>query len=309
MLANAMRTLCAFLFACLLGSAAEAVRFARNPIIRPDMPTVGNDINGPSLVMAPKWLEHPLGRYYLYFAGHRGTTIRLAYADNLAGPWKIREASVLALADTACKGHIASPDVHIDDAKREIRMYFHGPSKTTSGQKSYLAVSKDGLQFTASSTILGESYFRVFQWGGAYYAISNGGILHRSKDGVSEFEEGPNLFPMPEGHRLRHSAIKMDGDVLTVYYSRIGDNPESIMVSTIRMTADWKQWKLPEGIVVLKPELPWEGADLPLAPSKDGPAPGRVRQLRDPAIYGEGGKVYLLYSVAGESGIAIAELR
>ena len=30
--------------------------------------------------------------------------------------------------------------------------------------------------------------------------------------------------------------------------------------------------------------------------------------LRDPAIYEEGGRVYLLYSVAGEGGIATAEL-
>jgi hypothetical protein len=33
-----------------------------------------------------------------------------------------------------------------------------------------------------------------------------------------------------------------------------------------------------------------------------------VRQLRDPAIYQEDGRTYLLYSVAGEHGIAIAEL-
>jgi len=30
--------------------------------------------------------------------------------------------------------------------------------------------------------------------------------------------------------------------------------------------------------------------------------------LRDPAIFEEYGRIYLLYSVAGESGIAIAEL-
>ena len=35
---------------------------------------------------------------------------------------------------------------------------------------------------------------------------------------------------------------------------------------------------------------------------------GHVNQLRDPAIYEEDGGVYLLYAVAGESGIAIAEL-
>ena len=67
-----------------LATPPKAIRFPENPIIRPDMPTVGNDINGPSLIMAPRWLEKPLGRYYLYFAGHRGTYIRLAYADRLA---------------------------------------------------------------------------------------------------------------------------------------------------------------------------------------------------------------------------------
>jgi hypothetical protein len=30
--------------------------------------------------------------------------------------------------------------------------------------------------------------------------------------------------------------------------------------------------------------------------------------LRDPGIFVEGGKTYLLYSIAGESGIAIGEL-
>jgi hypothetical protein len=33
-----------------------------------------------------------------------------------------------------------------------------------------------------------------------------------------------------------------------------------------------------------------------------------VRQLRDPGIYQEGNRTYLLYSVAGEQGIAIAEI-
>jgi hypothetical protein len=35
---------------------------------------------------------------------------------------------------------------------------------------------------------------------------------------------------------------------------------------------------------------------------------GKVNQLRDPAIYVEGDEVYLLYAVAGESGIAIARV-
>ena len=49
--------------------------------------------------------------------------------------------------------------------------------------------------------------------------------------------------------------------------------------------------------------------DLPLEPSQRGLTEVRVRQLRDPAISSRSnGETYLLYSVAGESGIAIARL-
>ena len=48
--------------------------------------------------------------------------------------------------------------------------------------------------------------------------------------------------------------------------------------------------------------------DLRLEPSGFGAAEGAVNQLRDPAIYEEDGRIYLLYAIAGESGIAIAEL-
>jgi hypothetical protein len=34
-----------------------------------------------------------------------------------------------------------------------------------------------------------------------------------------------------------------------------------------------------------------------------------VNQLRDPAIFSEGHQTYLLYTVGGEAGIAIAELK
>jgi hypothetical protein len=189
-------------------AAGGAVRFKEDPIIRPDMPTVGDDINGPSLIMAPDWLDHPLGRYYPYFAGHRGTYIRLAYADRIEGPWKIYEPGVLHLKQTACRGHIASPNVHVDNASRQIRMYFHGPVKGGgNAQRSFMAASRDGIHFSASPEILGYDYFCVFEWHGAYYAISNGGLLQRSNGPATKFEPGPNLFPqLPEG-RVRHVAV------------------------------------------------------------------------------------------------------
>ena len=59
----------------------------------------------------------------------------------------------------------------------------------------------------------------------------------------------------------------------------------------------------------LEPELPWEGADLPLETSVMGGLESRARELRDPCVFVDAdGATYLLYCGAGESGIGIARL-
>ena len=80
------------------------------------------------------------------------------------------------------------------------------------------------------------------------------------------------------------------------------------MSSTIDISMDWLEWRESEAIEILRPEHGWEGADAPVEPSLVSAAYGHVNQLRDPAIFEEDGRVFLLYSVAGESGIAIAEV-
>jgi hypothetical protein len=63
-------------------------RFTTNPVIRPHLDDrMGDNVNGPSLIRVPDWIEEPLGRYYLYFAHHDGQYIRLAYSNELHGPW------------------------------------------------------------------------------------------------------------------------------------------------------------------------------------------------------------------------------
>jgi hypothetical protein len=54
--------------------------------------------------------------------------------------------------------------------------------------------------------------------------------------------------------------------------------------------------------------MDFEGANLAPAASREGAAREPVNQLRDPAIYEEQGQLYLLYSIAGERGIALAML-
>lgn len=275
--------------------------------------TIGENINGPSLIRVPAWVANPLGRYYLYFGHHQGRFIRLAYADDLHGPWRIHTPGTLQLAQTACAGHIASPDVHVDHENRQIVMYFHGPvsgpRRDKQGQYSFRAISPDGLKFEPSDLELGPYYFRVFEHKGDFYAIAKsvvadgGGVLLRSPDGITPFEQGPDILP-----RQRHVAVAKANSTLTIFYSRGGDAPERILMSEMDLKGDWRTWLPGEPVDILSPSTPYEGCDLPIGPSNFGAIHEPARQLRDPALFDEGDKQYLLYSVAGERGIAIAEL-
>ena len=130
------------------------------------------------------------------------------------------------------------------------------------------------------------------------------GRFRRSRSGLTGFEGGPTLFTP----NMRHAAVLVRDNVLEVFYSNVHDCPERILLSTIHLTEDWMTWSNSPPITVLKPEMDYEGVGYPLIPSERGAPDGSVHQLRDPCVFQERGKTYLLCSVAGESGIAIAEL-
>src|SRR5262249_25376901 len=161
-----------------------------------------------------------LGKYYLYFADHKGRYIRLAYADNLVGPWKIYvpgslqiEGSYLLtkppeapvdvleqlrvapqpanlshdLFTEATTPHIASPDVHVDNVNRRIIMYYHGLNGLQE-QVTRVATSGDGIHFVARPEILGRTYFRTFLHREYTYAMAMPGQLYRSENPLGGFE-------------------------------------------------------------------------------------------------------------------------
>lgn len=314
-------------------------RLLDRPVIAPGIhPSIGDNIQGPTVIKVPAWLENPLGNYYMYFADHKGDYIRLAYADAITGPWQIHAPGSLQIAQSyflteppqvsdervseleaerrvsgvvyahdmrteLTSIHIASPDVHVDDANRRIIMYYHGLAGAGS-QHSRVATSTDGINFVAQPQNLGRTYMRAFQHEGMTYVMSMPGQFYRSSDGFTDFETGPLLFQS----NMRHAALLKRGDTLYVFWTRVGDVPESIMVSTIDISGDWQQWQPVGEQIVLQPEFDWEGANAPLEPSVRSTAYGVVNQLRDPAIYVEGDDIYLLYAVGGESGIALARV-
>lgn len=294
-----------------------ARRLVDKPVISPAMlrGDEGANINGPSIIATPDWLPGRMGRYYLYFAHHSGTSIRLAYADDLAGPWRIYAGGTLHLDDApGCRGHIASPDVHVDEARRRIVMYFHGPLRGGEGQFSFIAISPDGISFTASPAPLAPFYLRVIRYGAGWFGMSKGGEMFVADDWAGPFTRLPApAFPMsgPEANGpgdVRHVALDRQENLLWVYFSRIGDAPERILRASIDLAEPREKWWAGVSETVLAPETVWEGAGLPIKPSRSGAAQGPENAFRDPALFRDGEHLYLLYSVAGEGGLGIAEL-
>ena len=186
------------------------------------IPEEAASINGPSVAAVPGWVPEdrradPRARYYLYFAHHGGSYIRMAWAESLTGPYHLyrprRPGSrgVLALAEidgrpllrfengVEVSSHIASPNVHVDETNRRFVLYFHGSTNTstppphhmTGPQKTLVATSATGLNFNLPEhggepghglrpALLGNAYFCVFAFRDYVYAFSNGGELWRA---------------------------------------------------------------------------------------------------------------------------------
>ena len=324
------------------GDAVRVTRFATNPLVTvKSSPTLGGNVNGPTVIRVPAWVERPLGRYYMYFANHRDVFIRLAYADAVTGPWTIHEPGVWHVRDSALyrpqpdsarfggfNTHFASPEIFIDHANRRIVLWAHGwytsgehwPAEPKAaqqwanekgyGQFTQGAVSSDGLAFTAQPAITRESYIRVFQRGGGLYGMSRLGVLLRAPDALASFEVGPNAFrDTPYGStRVRHVALVPRGDRLLVFFTAIGDAPERMLMSTIDLTRPWSEWRAGAPVDVMQPERDYECADLPIAKSAVGDIFEPARQIRDPHVLEDEGRTYLFYVICGEQGVAGAEI-
>ncbi len=176
-------------------------------------------------------------------------------------------------------------------------------------QFTQVAESSDGIHFVAREAISKQMYLRVFQHRSYFYGLSEPGVLSRSADPLLRFEVGPNPFrDGPYANRVRHVAFVARGTRLYVFFTAVGDTPERVLASTIDLTPDWTSWRATSPVDVLQPETIYECADLPIEPSRRGAVMRRVRQIRDPFVFEESGKMFLFYAICGEQGIAAAEI-
>jgi len=328
----------------------------------------GENINGPSLIRIPDWISSenradPSAVYYLYFGHHIGGYIRMAWAENVEGPWHLYQAGnnvtigergVLDNGDDDINvgngivienNHLASPDVHIDNENQRIILYFHSGSSTffngneMDGQYSWVATSPYGLNFNGNiePVRLSTSYFRVFSNNNFLYAFDNTESPRRALDinnpwqPTDDYYSGStieNLWEKRSGDflqdpieenlglsrselRVRHTAVRIVDDELQVFYTRRGDSPERIMMSTVDLSVgDWENWELSyPPAPLLNPVSGWEGGQFEPEPSETASAPEDVNQLRDPFVFEDtDGSLFMIYAGSGEDALGIAAM-
>ncbi|NLM78673.1 MAG: hypothetical protein GX173_11410 [Ruminococcaceae bacterium] len=289
-------------------------RFPENPLITPASDdSIGTNINGPSVVRIPSFVQKPLAQYYMYFAHHSGQHIRLAYADQPRGPWQIYRPGVLPLSQleaiSGFYGHIASPDIYVNEEQNKIFMYFHALHHDRPDQCSGIAVSEDGLNFRLyHQQPINKFYMRLLPWKGLYFAISKNdnisGRLSVCKTPYGPFEKVCDLIP-----NMRHAAWLVAHDQPYLLYTVVGECPECISIVPLSLSVQPPYpCELGPSTIIARPHCGWEGLDYPLCPSRFG-AQNDVNQLRDPFALQDNGQDYLYYAYAGENGIAGARLR
>lgn len=215
----------------------------------------------------------------------------------------------------------------MNQARRRIIMWMHGwwtngerwpttPPEARAwarakgyGQFTQVAESTDGVHFTVRPSITKTSYLRVFERGGTFYGVSRLGAISRASNPMASFELGPSVFRgTAYAGRVRHVALLLRGDRLFVFFTGIGDAPERVLMSTVNLAGEWTTWQASAPVEVLAPQAAYECTDLPNLPSERGDIDGPARQLRDPFIFEDEGRVFLFYSTCGEQGIAAAEI-
>ncbi len=179
------------------------------------------NVNGPSVIRLPDWIPparraDPEAVYYLYFAHHRGSYLRMAWSSAIEGPWELYRMGpgvpkgrrgVLDLGERGLalggdlvipaggRAHIASPAAWIDHANRCIVLLFHANNaielagERLGRQVALAAAAPFGLDFARRArachgpvpAVIGSPYLRPFAHRGLLYAVGAGGKVWRPR--------------------------------------------------------------------------------------------------------------------------------
>ncbi len=200
----------------------------------------------------------------------------LVYRATISGPAERESRGISAAANDAL--HVASPNVHIDQKNQRLVLYYRG-FVHRGGQSSRIATSLDGLNFSSLDRTVFSTYLRAFEYDAQHYLLGMPGVLYRGKNLTGPFEPRAKILFEPD---MRHTGLLVQGSTLYVFWSRVGDAPEHIMLSEVDLgSPDWDDWTATVPVEILRPELGWEGASLPVLASLRGEMDIDAHELRD----------------------------
>ena len=109
---------------------------------------------------------------------------------------------------------------------------------------------------------------------------------------------------------MRHAGLLVEGSTLYVFWSRVGDAPEKLLLSQIDLSKpDWDQWQATAPVEILSPQQNWEGANIEIQASLRGEMDITAHELRDPYVFRDvDSALYLYYVGGGEKAIGVARL-
>ena len=167
-----------------------------------------------SVFPAHKYLDKPLGKYYMYYAAHDPPSeVALAYADKLEGPWTEYDANPIIRKEWEPHykvSHVSSPEAIWIDKEKKVFVYYHGENDVTR-----YAVSTDGIRFG---------------YGGEAVNLRPFGIIESSYSRVSEFS-----MPGKDSHYIM---ITMGNDRET-----FKTNPVGIRMCYLSTSVDGRTWE------------------------------------------------------------------
>lgn len=76
------------------------------------------------------------------------------------------------------------------------------------------------------------------------------GELYRAPHPDSPFDLRGNFLK-----DMRHAAVLVEGNWLRIFYFRVGDAPERILMASVVMQGDWLAWQPTEPVEVIQPEV------------------------------------------------------
>lgn len=197
------------------------------------------DLIHPTIIKAKKYIDSPLGKYYMYYAPHRHLGISMAYADSLDGKWVEYENNPVIKGASA-------PDIRWIKKRNEGdigKLYMWGHQRNS---KTDLWTSNDGIHFEKHSTAIEASnincrnatYTRVYShaFKDSEYIMLYSGYqadiktrfiwLAHSKDAVHWIQEKEPLLSPIEGENNQiygPSFLKYGKNYFIVYNDNLSD--------------------------------------------------------------------------------------